>query len=277
MTPPPRRGMTLIELIMALTIGSMVIASVLAVLSSATRTQDLGERRADLLQCVRVSLEQIQKDLQLAVTRANDEQFTFLGTDSGESELPMDSIEFTSASGDPLSSLLPTGDLVRVQLYIETDEKATQTGLLRSAIRLPLPEEVSPTEAELSTRTYCPMAVGLDLAYYDPTEEDWIEEWQERTDLPTAVRVVLYALTEPPEEGAEPDLRDVTTFSTVVQLMLADAALGIGQPSAEEGGGGATTGLGGEGQPGTGLPTEGLPNVPGLEGLPGLTGEGGER
>ncbi|MBM3502190.1 MAG: prepilin-type N-terminal cleavage/methylation domain-containing protein, partial [Armatimonadetes bacterium] len=38
---PRRRGLTLIELIIALTVGSMVIASVLAVMRSATRTQDL--------------------------------------------------------------------------------------------------------------------------------------------------------------------------------------------------------------------------------------------
>jgi prepilin-type N-terminal cleavage/methylation domain-containing protein len=98
MTAPRRRGLTLIELIVAISIGSMVIAAVLAVLTSANRTQDLGERRSDLLQCVRVSLGRIQQDLQLAVTRTNDDQFTFIGTDAVEDGLPMDSLEFASAA-----------------------------------------------------------------------------------------------------------------------------------------------------------------------------------
>ena len=264
-----RGGLTLIELIMALTIGSMVIASVLAVMSSATRSQDLGERRADLLQCVRVSLEQVQQDLQLAVARSNDEQFLLVGTDSGDSEMPLDAIEFTSLAGEPLTSLLPTGDLVRVQYFIDEDQQTTASGLARTAIRMPLPEEVSPTEAELSTRTYCPWAVGLDVAYFDPNEQDWIEEWQQRTDLPTAVRVVLYAITEPTDPEAEPDLGDVKPFSTVVRLTLARATLGTGQPSAGQAEPSDAPGSSSAG------PTEGMPTLPDLGGLPGLTG--GER
>ncbi len=231
-----RRGMTLIELIIALTIGSMVIAAVLAVLTSATRTQDLGERRADLLQSVRVSLNQMQRDLQFAVMLSTDTegQFAFVGTDSGSDGLPQDVVEFTSASGDPLSSLLPTGDLQRVQLYIDEDDSTEQTGLVRSSLRLPLPEEISPTEAELSARTYCPWAVGLNCEYYDATATDWVEEWEDRTDLPGAVRIVLYALPEPPEGDAEPQLRDVMPFSTVVYLAMGANDLGAGQPEAEQ-------------------------------------------
>ena len=267
MTPAPRRGMTLIELIMALTIGSMVIAAVLAVFKSANSTQALGEHRADLLQCVRVSLDQMHRDLQLAVTRSDDEQFTFIGTDEGQEGLPMDSVEFTSVSGDPLSSLLPTGDLLRMQFYLDMDEATEPTGLVRSALRLPLPEEISPTEAELSARTYCPWAVGLNFEYFDPTQQEWAEEWQERTDMPTAVRILLYVLPEPMEEDVQPGPDDVIAFSTVVQLALADAALGAGQPSAGESGGAATPGAA-AGLPGGGAASPTIPGLPG--GIPRL-------
>lgn len=271
-----REGLTLIELIIALTIGSMVIAAVLAVLTSANRTQDLGERRADLLQGVRVSLEQMRRDLEAAVTRSNDEQFTFLGTDSKENELPMDSLEFTCVSGDPLSSLLPTGDLLRVQYYIDLEERTERSGLVRCSLRLPLPEQISPTEVELSSREYCPSAIGLNLAYFDPAAQDWLEEWQERTDLPTAVRIVLYVVLEPGREQREAELTTATPFSTVVHLTLANAALGEGQPSEE-----STSRPGG--QAGTaasqamGASTPTLPNMPEMPGIPGVQQEGGEE
>jgi type II secretory pathway pseudopilin PulG len=263
--------MTLIELIMGLTIGSMVIAAVLAVLNSASTTQALGEHRADLLQCVRVSLNQMRRDLQLTVTRSSDEQFTFLGTDDGDEGLPLDSVEFTSISGDPVSSLLPTSDLLRTQFYLDLDEQTEPTGLVRSALRLPLPEDISPTEVELSSRTYCPWAVGLNFEYFDTTQQDWVEEWQERTDVPTAIRILLYVLPEPPKEDAEPSPEDVLAFSTVVQLPLAGAALGTGQPSAGQtdaaGAAGGVAGLTGG--------SETTPTIPGLTGgLPGLEGVG---
>ncbi|MBM3471880.1 MAG: prepilin-type N-terminal cleavage/methylation domain-containing protein [Armatimonadetes bacterium] len=272
MTPSPRRGMTLIELIMALTIGSMVIGAVLAVLKSANDTQTLGERRADLLQCVRVSLNQMHRDLQLTVTRSNDEQFMFIGTNEGEEGLPTDSIEFTSASGDPMSSLLPTGDLLRMQYYLDLDEETEPTGLVRSALRLPLPEEISPTEAELSARTYCPWAVGLNFEYYDPTQQDWVEEWQERTDVPTAVRISLYVLPEPLDKDVEPTPDDVIPFSTVVQLPLAGTTLGTGQPSTGQSGGAANV-PGAGGLPGGAGASPTIPGLPG--GLPGLPTPGG--
>ena len=271
MTPAPRRGMTLIELIMALTIGSMVIAAVLAVLNSANSTQALGEHRADLLQCVRVSLNQIRRDLQLTVTRSNDEQFTFLGTDGGDEGLPTDSIEFTSISGDPASSLLPTGDLLRMQYYLDLDEQTESTGLVRSALRLPLAEEISPTEVELSSRTYCPWAVGLNFEYFDTTQQDWAEEWQERTDVPTAIRILLYVLPEPPKEDVEPSPDDVIAFSTVVQLPLAGTALGTGQPSTGQSGAAGAAG-GAAGLTGGSQATPTIPGLPG--GLSGLEGMG---
>jgi prepilin-type N-terminal cleavage/methylation domain-containing protein len=276
-TAPRRRGLTLIELIVAISIGSMVIAAVLAVLTSANRTQDLGERRSDLFQCVRVSLDRIQQDLQLAVTRANDEQFTFIGTDAVEDGLPMDSLEFTSAAGDPLSSLLPTGDLLRLQYYIDTDDETEQTGFVRSAIPLPLPDTITPTQEDLSSRTYCPWAVGLDINYYDATQQDWAEEWQDRTDLPTAVRLVLYVLPEPPTDAVEVNVNDVMPFSTVVQLSLGQVALGTGEPGSGTGGAGAGASPAGAGGGGAQMPGGAATTIPGLsgEGVPGFPSMGG--
>jgi len=274
----PRRGMTLIELLVAMAIGSMIVASVFAVLASANRTQNLGEKRTDLFQSVRVSLDQMTTDLQLAVTRENDEQFTFVGTDETQDGVPMDMLEFTSISGEPLSSVLPTSELLRIQYYVDVDDQTRQIGLTRSAIPLPLPDSIPEAEQDLSARTYCPWAMGLNIAYFDPQQQDWVEEWQDRTDLPTAVRIVLYVLPEATDEAVNVDLTTLIPFSTVAQLTLAQTALGTGQPTSGEQTSGGAAGAAMGSAPGESQ----LPGLPGGSNIPGLPSEllpggGGEQ
>ena len=279
-------GMSLIELMVALSIGTVVIAAVLGVLASARRTQLIGERRSEVFQSVRVSLNQLEKDLKLAILLDEDEKFQFVGTDEMLGDLPMDSIEFATASGAPMSSLLPTGDLVRVMYYIDIDETTGRDGLVRCAMPMPLPDEVAPEQQDMATREYCPWALGLDTLYYDPTEEAWVEDWQERTDLPSAVQLVVYVLPEETDEEAEPDYQDMMPFSTTVHLLLNSAPVGTGQVSEsdDEGqgpGGGQGPAELDEEAPGPGeIP---MPNIPGLPtgggGIPGLPtgGMGGGR
>jgi len=277
--------MTLVEVLVAMSIGAIVVAAVLGVLSTAQRTREQGEQRSDLFQSVRVALARMERDLRVAVYRADDPQFEFIGTDLTEGGLPADSIEFSSASGTPLTSLLPTGDLLRIQYYIDVSEDTPQVGLVRQAMSLPLLEDIPPEEEELAARGYCPTAVALDITYYDPTEQTWVEEWQERTDLPSSVRIVLYVLPEVPEEDEEVEAtpESVMPFSTVVHLMLADAPLGEGQPSVTT----AEAGPSGEeppeaGEPGSeNLPEGGLPSLPGGAGgppeMPTIPGGGATR
>jgi hypothetical protein len=150
---------------------------------------------------------------------------------------------------------------------------------VRSAIPLPLPDTITPTQEELSSRTYCPWALGLDISYYDATQQDWIEEWQDRTDLPTALRVVLYVLPEPPADAVEVNVNDVMPFSTVVQLGLSQVALGTGQPGSSTTGAGAASSPAGAGGPGAQMPEGTAPTIPGLPGgeaMPGFPApEGG--
>ncbi|HJN16212.1 MAG TPA: prepilin-type N-terminal cleavage/methylation domain-containing protein, partial [Armatimonadota bacterium] len=229
-----RQGMSLVELLVSLSIGTVVIAAVLGVLSSARRTQIIGEKRSELFQGVRVTLNQIKKDLQAAVLREEDEQFTFIGTNEMYNGLPSDTLEFSSASGAPMASLMPTGDLVRVQYYVDMEERTDRMGLVRSAIAMPLPEEIAPEQQDLSTREYCPWAVGLEMTYYDPNEETWVEEWEERTDMPTSVQVVMYVLPAEIEEDVESDIEDMMPFSVTVHLELAAAPIGTEQVAKSE-------------------------------------------
>jgi type II secretion system protein J len=280
---PARRGMTLIEVLVSLSIGAVVVAAVLGVLSAAHRTREQGEMRSDLFQSVRVALSQMERDLRLAVLRSADEQFEFIGTDLTEAGLPADTVEFSAASGTPLGSLLPTGDLLRVQYYVDVSEEGPHPGLVRQAMSLPLPEDISPEQEELAARAYCPGAVGLDVTYFDPVEQTWVQEWQARTDLPSSVRVVLYILPEALEEDVEATLTSVMPFSTVVHVMVSGAPLGEGQPGTA--GAEAATGLDESLLPGETGPEEppegGLPSFPGgagqMPGLPAMPGGGTGR
>jgi len=275
-----RRGLTLIEVVVALSIGSMVIFAVLGVLGTARRSQVAGEERSDLFQSVRVTLNQLQRDLSVAAYVEDDWQFEFIATDEVVNGIPMDTLEFASASGDPLGSVLPTGDLVRVNYYIDIDPDTLHMGLVRSSLSLPLLEEISPEQLELATRRYCPWAAGLDLWFYDTEAQDWTDTWEERTEPPPAVRLVLYTFMIDPEAEdleEEPTIEDVTSFSTVVYLKLADKVLGTGQVREGETQAQPGTPGGPEGEepdPGEGMGEPGMGDMGGLLDGSGLTGGG---
>ena len=266
--PRSRTGMTLLEVLVSLSIGAIVIAAVLAVLSTSQRAREQGEARSDLFQAARITLQQIERDLRTAVTRANDPSFTFSGTNQDDNGVPIDELEFAAASGQPAASRLPTSSLVHVKYAIGNLRDSLQPGLLREELGLPMPDPISSDQEELATRMYCPGAIGLDLRYFAPTEQQWVEEWQDTTTLPSAVQVTLYVVPETPGEEAEPRPEDMMPFTTTVRLMLADAPLG------------GTTSTTGAGTPPTGgTPTPGAPNLPNLPGLPGndqTPGPGGE-
>jgi len=240
-----RLGMTLIEVLVSLSIGSIVIAAVFGVLASAQRAREQGETRSDLFQSARVALNQIERDLRVAVYRSNDTNFDFTGVSDEMNGLPADQLDFAAASGSPGASLLPTGDLVRVSYAIADPRETSRRGFVREALSIPLPASVSLEQEELATREYCPSAVGLDVVYYDPDAQNWVEDWQQRTSLPSAVKVTLYVVPPARDEESEPDLTDVRLFSTTVCLMLSGAPLGTGQP-------------------GAGQPAQGQPSVPGM-------------
>lgn len=279
-----RRGLTLIEVVVALSIGSLVIFAVLGVLGTARRSQLAGEERTDLFQSVRVTLNQLERDLSVAAYVEDDWQFEFIATDEVVNGIPMDTLEFATASGDPLGSVLPTGDLVRVNYYIDVDPDTLHAGLVRSSLSIPLLEEMPPEQLELATRRYCPWATGLDLWFYDMEVQDWTDTWEERTEPPPAVRLVLYTFMVDPEAGElveELTIDDVTSFSTVVYLKLADKPLGTGQ--VREGETQAQPGMAGEPEgeepgPGEGMGEPdmgGIGDIGDLGNLPGMPGAGG--
>jgi type II secretion system protein J len=260
--------MTLIEVLVSLSIGSIVIAAVFGVLASAQHAREQGETRSDLFQATRVALDQIERDLRVAVYRSSDTNFDFTGVSDEMNGLPADQLSFAAASGSHGASLLPTGDLVRVSYSIADPRETSRRGFVREALSIPLPASVSLEQEELATREYCPSAVGLDIVYYDPEAQNWVEDWQQRTSLPSAVKVTLYVVPPVRDEESEPDLTDMRLFSTTVCLMLAGAPLGTGQRGGQTAQGASTAG--------TSLPGSiSIPGLPTSGDLSGLTGPGG--
>jgi type II secretory pathway pseudopilin PulG len=255
--------MTLLEVLVSLSIGAIVIAAVLAVLSTSQRAREQGEARSDLFQAARITLQQIERDLRTAVTRANDPSFTFSGTNQDDNGVPIDELEFAAASGQPAASRLPTSSLVHVKYAIGNLRDSPQPGLLREELGLPMPDPISSDQEELATRMYCPGAIGFDVLYYDPTAQQWVEEWQNQPSPPSAAQVILYVVPLIPGQEAEAQLADAIPFTTTVRLALAGAPLG----------GSTTSGQSSAGQPAAGgLPMPGMPSLPGLPTPGGLGG-----
>ncbi len=213
-----RAGLTLMELLIALTLTTVVVSAVYSILRSAYDSRRRGEATADLLQIARITQGRIVEDLESAVTVSEDANYVFTGTDAVEDDFDADTLEFACLSGDPQDPYRVQADLCRVQYYVDLDERTPEEGLIRVALPQPVPEDLRDEEVEAATRELGRLVVGLDVAYYDPTEDEWLPEWQEREGLPGAVRVAL-VLRDPLYEG------ETRRFETIVRPRLADVDL----------------------------------------------------
>lgn len=258
------RGLTLIEMLVALTLTTLVVSATYAVMRSGTDAQRRGEALTDLLQTARVAMDRLSADLQSAVYVANEDAYTFVGTDSEEAGFPTDMLEFACVAANPRGAETRVSDLCRVRYFVDLEERTEEEGLLRQEFPQPMAEELDPEEEELATREMGRLVVGLDAMYYDSEEQDWMESWEDREGLPPAVRVTL-VLQDPIDE------REQRLFATTVHLRLAGLDIAeVTRPEEEEEGGGAP-GAPGEG-PGGGPETPEMPEIPLPGGIPGMEG-----
>jgi prepilin-type N-terminal cleavage/methylation domain-containing protein len=175
-----RAGMTLIELVVALTITGLVMASGYAAFSTmadrraaATRSMDEVERAA----AVRSTLAEWLTSSELTI---EDDDVVFRGLDGVHDGLPDDELWFRTNAATGISS-----GSSKVRLFIERNDSTPERGLVASV-------EFGPTRArrlvELETR-----ATSLDVRYLSGLHgtRDWGTSWVSTTVLPLAVDVRL--------------------------------------------------------------------------------------
>lgn len=177
---PGNHGFTLVEVLVAIVLLSVVMTSIYAIFSTISATQQRLEQQAEISHQARVIFDRVSRELRGAHLNLNDGKTAFTGgTDSnGDAYLG-----FTSTS-----SLLSSGEdsgLVRVRYALQAGNDRVTRRLTRHAAALFAPED-STAGQRLSSQVK-----GLIWRFYDGN--NWLAQWDSRSlrRLPVSVEMSL--------------------------------------------------------------------------------------
>lgn len=177
-----RRGMTLLELVVALAITGMVIAAGYQGLSTiASTSRRIGTAQDTLLRAA-ATREAIISWLEGTRLTEGENETTFEGLDGTHEDLPDDQLTFLTTSATPVGS----GETL-VRLYVDHDTASARRGLVAV-----FHERGSTTELR---RQIDARVAGLRLRYQSGAlgSSRWMPSWVTSTLLPKAVEVQLVA------------------------------------------------------------------------------------
>ena len=199
------RGLTLIEVLVAVAVMSMVSMTIWAATSQTARTRDIVEESHDRLHQVRVAFDMLSRDLNsafLSMHRAPVEpshDTVFIGQDSGEE----DRLDFATFTHQRRYPDVNESDQAEVAYFIAEDpEIGKQLNLVRRESPI---LDVEPLEGG-QYLILVEDVVAFDLEYFDFQMNEWQDEWDttEMTDeagfLPHQVRIRLVVLDRHGEE-----------------------------------------------------------------------------
>jgi general secretion pathway protein J len=196
------RGFTLIELMVALAILSIVLSSIYATFFSALRAMRDTRERDDTYQIARVVMEKMSNDLAMAFYRPGSDREErptqlFIGRDATEDDFAHDRLDFTTASHVLLRDGRPETDVVEVSYYIDNTYRDRSLLVRRED---PLPDEDLRHGGTL--RVLAERVVGLNFRYREPGPMPY--DRQRRTG----------PVTEEEEEVQEPAWHDAWNADT---------------------------------------------------------------
>ncbi len=191
MTPKPRHaGFTLLELIVAATLTTLVTGSTVAILRSAAAAKDRAQTQLALQQQARAAV------LAIATALANADRYPeknarFEGLDKWLGDMPSDQIRFFTVSRKNIRHLQPESDIKECQFYLAQPPDKPFAMLMR---RTDPTLNKTPDEGGV-IECIAENILGLNFAYYDGIA--WYDDWPyERRDWPLVVRIELAVCTE---------------------------------------------------------------------------------
>ncbi|MGD8351707.1 MAG: prepilin-type N-terminal cleavage/methylation domain-containing protein [Nitrospirota bacterium] len=212
----PDGGLTLIEIVIALTIAAVLFSILLWSMRLGHRSVDKGMEREDISQRMRVLTDRLTWLLRgtypYIVTTPEGNVLYFSGTE--------ESVGFVSTSVDPYADTLQDSARLKwITLYADREGLKIQEDVFFADVF-----EDEPRDDYL----FDPTVTSLEFEYLDTRGEDdegeWVEEWdpEEKGYLPSAVRITLSF----DHEGREVEMPPLVVALRAGQL--------LGEPLAEE-------------------------------------------
>ena len=225
-----RRGLTLIELLVALTLGVVVLLVAYTTFRTGARVRARAAEMAAELAETRTAQQIIRRDLRCALLLPEEAGLPFTSQSDPAGEGQSDVLQFVSLNSDPLMETRPTQGIAVVQYRLERDPDTGETTLMRYSLPPPLPE----AESTISTEGQLDLALipgvrqmallrhvrDFIVLAYDPDQQDWVPDWTDTTRMPRAVRLDIAVYEEDPTQLDRGDRNEIPLrqLQIVVQL-----------------------------------------------------------
>lgn len=202
------RAFTLLELLVAMAMMSIIAASLYTSLSIGFKAKDSSENTLDARRSARIAMDLLKQEIISSLPPKGILAGKFEGTnghdDSGNES---DSLVFYSAAYNPADDEI-AGDIIKVQISLATSEESDVYTLVRGITKnLLSPKSLDPYEEVL-----CTDIRSLNLRYFDGY--DWQDEWDSSShddNLPEAVEINIVFEKRNNDKSDEEDVYSLTS------------------------------------------------------------------
>ncbi len=220
------KGFTLVEVLVASTIGAFITLVAVGSLRAITASGEMVENNISTAAEVRFASNMIANDLVNIYRDKNNDNYKFVGLAEESTQGNISYLIFYTVNRAKARIDQPEGDVYEVEYYLLKDEE--QSLLMRRLWPNPDQEETEP-RGILTT-----LAEDIDIfevRYFDG--EDWFDEWPEEMEvLPQLIEVNIVA--KPPEKG-NPTMESLyVNFTRSVGQVMSNLEGTEGQESGEE-------------------------------------------
>lgn len=191
-TASESRAFTLIEILMAMAIFSLVVAAIYATWSAIVRGSQVAYAVAAQVQRERAAIQNIEKALTSARSFSMDVQhYGFIGQNGGDLML---SFVARLPKSFPRSGRFGDFDVRRVEFTLQEGENSSKELVLRQTpILMEFDEDEMKHPLVLARNVK-----GLTFDFWDTRLNDWTDTWAQTNQLPKLVRVTLQLFSPHP-------------------------------------------------------------------------------
>ncbi|MBI5905751.1 MAG: prepilin-type N-terminal cleavage/methylation domain-containing protein [Deltaproteobacteria bacterium] len=190
MTPPSRsRGFTLVEILLSLSVLSVILLLLLSAFTGAGRARDILSARSREFRQVRLALDRIGTELQGAFAAAHREDTALTCREDQFSGKPAATLVFLSFRLPEAGGIRPPADTVKIKYFPRIGADGRSLDLYREQSDLPMIENRIPSSESLVAEGLR----GFRVELWDGAA--WVREWpppgKPKTALPKKAAVTM--------------------------------------------------------------------------------------
>lgn len=223
--PRSRLAFTLVEILMAIGILSLVLTAIYSSWTAILRASKVGLDAAASVQRSRIAIRTIEDALTCAQSfQANLDYYQFIAENGSDATL---SFVARLPQSFPRSSKFELFPVRRVTFFIGSNKELL---LQQSPILTEIDEDEKKFPLVLARNVQ-----GLEMEFWDNRQKDWVDEWRETNQIPKVVRLTLKIADKPnsPSQSVQEMIRIISIPSQMVapiwQAPMGGAGMAPGQ------------------------------------------------